>query len=130
MNWLNHRSKPAPRVEPDEDDEDDMTVEERILEQLKVMTTQLAKLERRMDKAELAQTQTITELKEDLRQKGQYVEMLLARLLEQHTLVSTSAPVTPVKGNSKYESTFSKPSTPPAIRDNGSKLAGPVGKLP
>ncbi len=107
------------RPTEDAEDEDEMkTFEEIVEDRLDDLMSLIKKFDKRIEIIEKEQETRICSLERDLRKKGEYIEMLLSKLLDQHVAVpmaQASAARVPVK-----------PSTPPPVNgQNREKLAGP-----
>ena len=110
--WNNHKKHPPVDLN---DDEEDMPLDFE-----KQVIDEFAKLTKAFKKLEEAQNERIARLEAELQRSREYVEMLLAKLLDKDYVVSAI---------SKHTTSTSKI---PIAKDNGAerKLATPVGRLP
>ena len=117
--WHKHELWKKPDVEEDDEGDEVKSFEEQVLEKLASMAKTLEKLEKRIEALETTESTRIDRLEYDLRKKDDYVCNLLARLLDKDFTIAPIKAPTPTPVN-KYSPT----------PGNGSKMAGPVGKLP
>jgi dynactin complex subunit len=102
-----------------EDEGDEMSFEDQVLEKLASIAKTLEKLEKRLETLETRENTRIDRLEFDLRRKDDYVYELLAKLLDKDFV---TAPGKPSSGTAVSKYTQQPPS-------NGKGL-GPGAKLP